>query len=96
MLPEFLKSNFWSYKFEDLDAEADKNLIIFQILNYGGYEAWQWLFKNYPHDQIREAIKNSPATAWFKQSLNLWQDVLEVKAKPSRFPDMAVPRLWDY
>ena len=96
MLPEFLKSNFWSYKLESLDKDKDKNLIIFNILNFGGYEAWLWLFKNYSHSQIKEAIKKSVATAWFKSSINLWQNVFDVKARPQRFLDEPTPLAWPH
>ena len=97
MLPEFLKPFFWSSKFEKLDKEKDKNLIIFNILNFGDYDAWQWLFKHYRKEEIRETVINSTATAWRKPSLYLWQAVLDAKAKPYRFSNMPVPAdLWPY
>ena len=96
MLPTYLKSLFWSYKFEDLDKEQDKSLIIFNILNYGNFQAWQWLLANYGREEIRDVVKKSTATAWFKQSLSLWQNVLGVSAKPYRFAGMLRPVDWPW
>ena len=93
MLPTFLKSNFWFVKFNELDLERDKEFIIFQILNYGGFEDWKWLFSNYPHDVIRRIVGESLATAWFSRTLYLWQKILNIEAKPARFPDLP-PKLW--
>jgi hypothetical protein len=95
-LPPFLKSIFWSYKFEELDREKDKNLIIFNILNYGGLKDWKWLVANYSEDEIRQAIKKSTATAWFKQSLSLWQNIFKVKARPWRFAYIPRPADWPW
>lgn len=95
MIPQFLKSNFWFVEFNKLDLERDKEFIVFQILNFGGFEDWKWLFSNYPKDEIRQVVEKSLATAWFRQSLSLWQHVLDVKARPTRFPDLPAPeRLW--
>ena len=95
MLPEFLKHNFWSYKFEDIDKNKHKKLIMFQILNHGCFGDWQWLFKNYPTEEIRKFVSESLATAWFRISLSLWESVLNTKAQPTRFPDLPIPpRMW--
>lgn len=97
MLPKFLKSNFWFTNFNKIDLEKDKEFIVFQILNHGGSKDWEWLFKEYPHDEIKQIVRKSVATAWFRQSLGLWQSILGVKAKPSRFPDLPpTPNLWPY
>ena len=90
MLPEFLKSNFWFVELNQLDLDRDKALIIFQILNHGGLEDWRWLFAQYSIADIRHVVKLSFATAWFRQSLGLWQGVLDIKATASRFPDSPI------
>jgi len=91
MLPDFLKHNFWFVEFNKLDLEQDRDFIIFQILNYGGLEDWKWLFSNYSIDAMRGVMKNSIATAWYRQSLGLWQEVLGATARPNRFSDMPTP-----
>jgi hypothetical protein len=97
MLPEFLKTFFWSYKFQSLDKDKDKSLIIFNVLNFGDKASWDWLLKSYSKEEIKEAIKISLATEWFKTSLNLWQNMFDVKARPHRFPDMPMPKeIWPY
>lgn len=96
MLPLFLKSNFWFTEFDKLDLKQDKRLIIFQILNHGGSLDWQWLFDKYSQDEIKKCVEESIATAWFRQSLGLWQSVLGIKAKPNRFSDLPTPNLWPH
>ena len=53
-LPENLKSLFWSYKFENLDCEKDKRLIVVQIINYGNWSQWKWLVNNYGREEIKK------------------------------------------
>lgn len=85
MLPAFLKPNFWFVKFDELDKEKNKEHIIFQILDRGRFEDWQWLFNNYPTSDIRETVGKSLVTAWSKNSISLWEQVLGVKARMTRF-----------
>ena len=94
MLPEFLKSNFWFVEFNKLDIDKDKKFIVFQILNHGSSRDWEWLFDTYPHNEIKQIVGESLATSWFRQSLGLWQSILETKAKPSRFSDLPPSNLW--
>lgn len=94
MLPEFLKSNFWFTKFDKLNLEKDKKLIVFQVLNNGGFRDWEWLFSAYHHNEIKQIVEASVATSWFRQSLGLWQSILGVKAKPNRFQDLPPSNLW--
>jgi hypothetical protein len=96
MLPEFLKSNFWFVEFNKLDSKRDRDFIVFQILNYGGFEDWKWVFSNYSRDEIEQTIKKTIATAWFRQSLGLWQNVFNVKARPHRFSDVPAPLAWPH
>ena len=94
MLPEFLKSNFWFVEFNKLDIDKDKKFIVFQILNNGSSRDWEWLFGAYPHNEIKQIVEASLATSWFRQSLGLWQSILGIKAKPSRFSGLPPSNLW--
>lgn len=86
MIPSQIKPFLWSYDTSKMDLEKDKNLIIFNILNYGSSKAWAWMFKNYSLREIKNVIKKSYASAWDNKSLNFWSLMLKVKPfKKTRF-----------
>jgi len=71
-IPPSAKPVFWSYDVEKLNPEADKRLIISQILNYGTAEATFWLFRTYGKEDIRKEASLIPRGQWDKKSLALW------------------------
>lgn len=80
-IPIKLKPLFWSYKFESLNLNEDKRLIVKQILNYGTIEDWKWLVKVYGRETIQETIATLYESELNRGSLKLAQ--LLFKAKPS-------------
>ena len=56
-LPEFLKGYFWDTKFEDLDAEEDKDFIVNRLLDKGNLSATKWVCMHYSPELIRKVLK---------------------------------------
>ena len=84
-LPKFLQSCFWSYNLKNIDIKNDKQLIIQQILNYGNWQALCWLFDNYSKRDIVKAIKNPLRGRWFKQILDYWSFIFDLKISWRRY-----------
>jgi len=61
-LPSFLKPFFWSYNWEALELEKDKEVIIRQTIKYGDLQHWRWLINQYGLEEVRGVIKRVPET----------------------------------
>jgi len=70
-IPSFFKPVFWSYDFKTLDADKDKRRVIINTVNYGNWQHWLWIMKNYDRGQIKEIIKNTPLTEFRPGALKL-------------------------
>lgn len=81
-LPNAVKASLWSYDTGALDAERDKELILFNIMNYGGDEAARWACATYTQEDMAYAVEHSPKSAWSRKSLAFWTAVLH--AHPER------------
>ena len=86
-LPKFLQPYLPSYNLSQLrhDFPGVKEEIITQILNTGDDRAIRWLFTNYNLNEIKEAIKHPKKGVWFKNSLNYWAKILNIKTSPSSY-----------
>lgn len=81
MLPDYLRSFFWSYDFSKLDIVEHKKLIVCQILNYGTKQACDWLFATYSKHEIANIATQIPTGQWSKRSLSLWKLVLNIETR---------------
>lgn len=80
-VPAIFKAFLWSYDFDKLDLEKDKERIIFNVLNLGSKEATDLLFKIYSKQDIKNVIKHPRPGEWHKKSLNYWSLVFNVQVK---------------
>lgn len=72
-LPTNFKPYFWSFDFEKLDIQKNKQTIILQILSYGNIKEWSQVFQIYGANQVEEVFKNSKIDNWNKKSYNFWK-----------------------
>jgi len=84
-IPKRLQWLFWSSPVKDLDLKKDKDYIISQVLNYGTWEDLRWLFKNYSEREIKNVVKNPGKGLWFKDVLNFWNLMFNLKLKRKIF-----------
>mgnify|MGYP001580488721 CR=1 FL=1 len=70
-LPLNLKPIFWSYNFTALEPEKDKQRIVINIINYGKWQDWQWLLKQYGKDEVKKTIERIPVTEFRDRALKL-------------------------
>ncbi|PIV01220.1 hypothetical protein COS54_01390 [Candidatus Shapirobacteria bacterium CG03_land_8_20_14_0_80_39_12] len=83
-LPKFLQPYLPSYDVSQLQHNVSgvKKEIITQILNTGDSRAIRWLFNNYSLEDIKEIIRCPQKGVWFKNSLNYWTKILNIKISP--------------
>ena len=79
LLPPEVRASLWSYDTAALDLVRDENRIIFNVLNYGTYEAVRWLFETYSRGDITNTVRCTTRSEWSKKSLNLWSLILNVE-----------------
>lgn len=78
-LPEKFKPLFWSYKFSSIDPGKHKRTIIISAINYGKWEHWQWLIKEYGKKEVRRVIIETPASEFRLRALKLISLLLKIK-----------------
>ena len=91
-VPRKLQSVLWSYDVRRLDLEANKELIIQQVLNYGDWEDLRWLYQTYSEGQIKEVVRHPRRGIWFEQVLSFWCLMLKVRL-PKQVRERAIFRL---
>ncbi|MBU4332152.1 hypothetical protein L6279_03720 [Candidatus Parcubacteria bacterium] len=78
-LDKSFKPLFWSYDFNKLDSEKDKRRIIINTVNYGNWKHWQWLSNSYGQKELKQEIKNTPASEFRFPALKLIRLLLGIK-----------------
>lgn len=77
-LPEFFRPILWSYRFDDMDAEEDRDTIIVQTVNYGHLAHWRWIIEAYGKEVIKEVLEGRLASEIFPESRRLAHTVFGV------------------
>jgi len=75
IIAEHLRPFFWEIDLSKINIEENKQYIIQRILELGDKDAVQWLFSNFPLDDIKKTLKESRSIS--KKSLNFWSIILE-------------------
>ena len=78
-LPKDFKSLFWGYKFNLIDPEEDKRIIIVNTINYGDLSQWRWLVKTYGKERLRKIIRLIPESEFRKHILKLIKLLFKIK-----------------
>ncbi|MCD6284264.1 hypothetical protein J7J12_03390 [bacterium] len=78
-LPKSFKYLLWSYNFSKIDAQRDKQRIIINTINYGNWEHWKWIIKNYGKETIKRIIENTPKSEFRERALMLICLLLKIK-----------------
>jgi hypothetical protein len=81
-LPQSIKSCLWSYDTDRLDILLNKDIIIPQVLNYGSWDAVQWLRKVYGDKEIKSKVQNPRRGIWSADVLNFWEQMFKIKIDP--------------
>lgn len=68
-VPKEFQSALWSYDISKLDSERDTNLIITQLLNYGGEKGREWILENYSDEKIRQVLSHPQRGVWIREIL---------------------------
>lgn len=78
-LPKDFKFLLWGYKFNLIDPEEDKRIIIVNTINYGNLSQWRWLTKTYGKERLREIIRLIPESEFRKHILKLMKLLFKIK-----------------
>jgi len=73
--PECLRPFFWDSDLSKIKIKENKQYIIDRFLELGDRNAVQWLFSNFPLNEIKKTLKESKNIS--KKSLNFWSIILE-------------------
>jgi len=78
-LPEDFRWLMWSYKFDKVNPDKDRERIIVNTVNYGLWNHWRWIFHYYGKERLKRIILNLPASEFHKESLKLVSLLLGIK-----------------
>lgn len=70
-LPEIFRPIMWSYNFAKIDIEKDKKIVIVNSINYGTFEHWRWLSRQYEKNIIHDIMSQISASEIRPQALKL-------------------------
>lgn len=77
-LPEMFRPLLWWGRWEDVDAEEDKEDIIVSAVNEGTLHHWRWLVNTYGKETIRKILEKRLATEFHPESRNLAKVIFSV------------------
>jgi hypothetical protein len=69
--PKTFKPLLWSFRWNDIDVQHDKEDIIVNTINEGNLKQWRWITKAYGKRTIRRVLKKRLASEFHPESLNL-------------------------
>lgn len=75
-LPESLRPYFWDVKFEDLEMDKNKHLIIKRVLDRGEINDVKFIIKNYGIEEIKNIVLTARDLA--RPTGNFWADILDL------------------
>lgn len=84
-IPSHFQSALWSYDISKLDKNRNSNLIITQLLNYGGKKGEKWILSNYPKEKIEEVLIHPRRGVWERGTLRKWLRYFDITIDPLEF-----------
>lgn len=95
-VPKSFQGFLWSVRVNNLDIDKDKVYIINQLLAYGTFKEWRWLFKTYPLSTLRRIFINKPLKIYHPSIFNFVKNIVlglkEVNLSPFKY-DKNLPRI---
>ena len=78
-LPSSFKQIYWWGDASKLNPNKDKKTIVVQVINYGGWEHWQWMINRYGKARLKKIIEEIPASEFRPAALALATVLFNVK-----------------
>jgi hypothetical protein len=85
---------FQEYRFNELDAEKDANLVMERILAFGNREELNWLFHFYDEMKIKTWLSENGLRRLPYRRYNMWCMLLGLPKQDK--PKTGVDRAWPY
>ncbi|MDZ4345547.1 MAG: hypothetical protein U1E51_24290 [Candidatus Binatia bacterium] len=70
-LPDIFRPLLWSFRWEDMDPEEDKEDIIVNTVNDGTLQHWHWLMNRYGKKEVKRVLEGRLASEIYPESQNL-------------------------
>jgi len=70
-MPIFFRPLLWSFRWEDVDVQRNKEEIIVNTINEGTIDHWRWIVETYGKSEIRKILENRLASEFHPESRNL-------------------------
>lgn len=77
--PDFHQFFWWIKNPNAIDLDDNKRDVILQMINYGGWQHWQWLVDHYGREGVKKAILEIPESAFMPRVLKLIKLLFGIK-----------------
>jgi len=78
-IPSGVAGCLWSYDLRHLNLHKHRQIIIAQVLNFGGMKEVQWVLRTYTRRQIAAIVKNPQRGRWLPDVLNFWTFIFKIR-----------------
>lgn len=77
-VPEMFRPLLWWVKWENVDADKDKEDIVVSAVNEGTLDHWRWLIQTYGKETVRKILESRLASEFHSESRNLAKVIFSV------------------
>lgn len=91
--PKKLQGVLWSSPVNRLDLWEHEAYIVHQVLAFGTWSEWQWLFDTYTREEIKRTFIEEPAKEYTRPAFNFVKNILLQLKSPSPPPNKYVKDL---
>lgn len=81
-LPESFRPILWSFDWDRLGIQKDKEDIIVNTINEGSVDQWRWIRKSYGDSGVRGVLRRRLASEFHPESLSLAKVIFGAKSLP--------------
>lgn len=77
--PETFKPLLWSFNWNEIDVDEDREDIIMGAINNGTLDHWRWIIKMYGKETVRAVLERRLASEFHPESLNLARTIFSLQ-----------------
>ncbi|MBI5652876.1 MAG: hypothetical protein HZC40_20870 [Chloroflexi bacterium] len=77
-IPRTLAPFFQEYRFDQLDATRDADLVIARALAWGNRDELRWMFARYGRARVTDWMCRLGARRLFRRQFTAWKMILEI------------------
>jgi len=70
-VPRWFQKLYWWGNSSKIDSKYNQRVVVTQVINRGDLNQWRWLVQTYGKDELRDLVRNIPASEFRPRALKL-------------------------